>query len=140
MQAADLCGGRSVLELPVVLHDLLSERLDEYLSGLSGSPDPALVATAIVSNIEGVAEDLVEDIDDELAEGLVARLESSGELDGSLAEVLEEVFETDDDFDYSAEEVVSLIERLCEVEWTHPDEDEEVVVGLVGSSLVEDDI
>lgn len=109
-----------MMQLPHGMRDALVEQLDEYFDAQSGSPDGETVASYVIELIGTVAEELkVEDGDE-----IILKLESSGEMEASLLELLEEEFESNDEFEYTGEEIVSLIEKVCEVEWTTKDEDD----------------
>ncbi|MFZ5479897.1 MAG: hypothetical protein ACOZNI_24245 [Myxococcota bacterium] len=110
-----------MIQLPHEMRDSLVEQLDEYLDAQSTAPDGETVASFVVELIGTVAEELKLDDGDEV----VLKLETSGELDASLLELLEEEFESNDEFEYTGEEIVSLVEKVCDVEWTTKDEDEE---------------
>ena len=58
------------------------------------------------------------------ADEIILKLESSGELEAGLSEDLEEEFESNDEFEFTGEEVVSLLEKLCDLEWAAGDDDE----------------
>ena len=103
-----------MMQLPHGMRDALVEQLDEYFDAQSGSPDGETVASYVIELIGTVAEELkVEDGDE-----IILKLESSGEMEASLLELLEEEFESNDEFEYTGEEIVSLVEKVCEVEWT----------------------
>lgn len=109
-----------MMQLPHGMRDALVEQLDEYFDAQSGSPDGETVASYVIELIGTVAEELkVEDGDE-----IILKLESSGEMEASLLELLEEEFESNDEFEYTGEEIVSLVEKVCEVEWTTKDEDD----------------
>jgi len=102
------------------MRDSLVEHLDEYLEAHSGSPDGEVVAAYVIDLLGSVAEEMkVEE-----AEEIVLKLESSGELEASLQELLEEEFESNEELEYTGEEIVSLIEKVCDVEWTTADDDD----------------
>ncbi|MBM4391994.1 MAG: hypothetical protein FJ090_12805 [Deltaproteobacteria bacterium] len=111
-----------MMQLPHEMRDTLVETLDEYLEAQTGNPEPESVAAYVVELLCTVADEMKLDDADEI----VLRLESSGELDASLVEMLEEEFESNEDFEYTGEEIVSLVEKVCDVEWTTKDDDEEV--------------
>jgi hypothetical protein len=92
------------------MRDDLVDEIDEYLDAIAASPDPEAVALFVIEVLETHAED--EGIDD-----LVATLEEEGEVDGTLAEALEEEMRSNDEFEFTGEEVVSLVERMCGLEW-----------------------
>lgn len=110
-----------MIQLPHEMRDTVVEQLDEYLESQSGSPDGESVAAYVIELLGTVAEELKVDDADEI----VLKLETSGELEASLQELLEEEFERDDELEFTGEEIVSLIEKVCDVEWTTKDDEEE---------------
>lgn len=109
-----------MIQLPHDMRDTLVEQLDEYLEAHSGSPDGEVVAAYVIELLGTVAEELkVEE-----SEEIVLKLESSGELEASLQELLEEEFESNEELEYTGEEIISLIEKVCDVEWTTADDDD----------------
>lgn len=108
-----------MVELPHEMRELLVERLDDFISDLTDSTDFESIAHSIIKAIQHTADEA----EYEKAEEVIARLETSGELEGSLVEVLEEHFEAEEEFDYTGEDLVSLLEKLCEIEWADLDED-----------------
>ncbi len=111
-----------MMQLPHEMRDTLVETLDEYLEAQTGNPEPESVASYVVELLGTVSEEMKVDDADEI----VLKLESSGELDASLVEVLEEEFESNEDFEYTGEEIVSLVEKVCDVEWTTKDDEDDV--------------
>ena len=109
-----------MMQLPSDMRDTLVEQLDEYLDAHASSPDAEAVASYVVELIGTVAEELKLDDADEI----ILKLESSGELEAGLSEVLEEEFESNDEFEFTGEEVVSLLEKLCDLEWAAGDDDD----------------
>jgi len=103
------------VQLPTSLRDLLVEGLDGYLENFSRSPDAEAVANYVVEELEVWADD--DGFDD-----VVAALEESGSLDTDFIEALEGEMSSNDEFEYTGEEIVSLMERLCDVVWI-PDDD-----------------
>lgn len=103
-----------MMQLPHEMRDTLVEQLDEYFDAQGGSLDGEVVAAYVIELIGTVAEELKIDDGDEI----ILKLESSGEMEASLLELLEEEFESNDEFEYTGEEIVSLVEKVCEVEWT----------------------
>ncbi len=101
--------------LPYSMREALVDDIDEFLGSFSGDPEPEQVATYIVEQLETYADD--EGIDD-----LVATLEEEGELEASLQETLESEMGSNDEFEYTGEEVISLLERVCGIEWEDEDE------------------
>lgn len=112
-----------MISLPHDMRDNLVEHLDEYLEAHSASPDGEAIAAYVIELLGTVAEEFkVPDADE-----IVLKLESSGELEATLQEVLEEEFESNEEMEYTGEEIVTLIEKACEVEWATAEdaEDEE---------------
>ena len=106
------------MQLPSSMRESLVDEVDEYLEAFSSDPDPEQVAVYLVELLETFADD--EGIDD-----LLANLEEEGELDGTLQEVLEGEMSSNDEFEYTGEELVSLLERLCGIEWAEDPDDED---------------
>jgi hypothetical protein len=107
-----------MIQLPQDMRDMLVERIDERI-------ETGDVVEEIEDFIAGILEILplvAEDCDVDGAEDLVAALESSGDLDISLAECLQEQYERNLDDGMSGEEIVSFVEKLCEIEWSEPDD------------------
>ena len=107
-----------MMQLPHEMRDTLVEQLDEYFDAHGGSPDGEVIAAFVIELIGTVAEELKVDDGDEI----ILKLESSGEMEASLLELLEEEFESNEEFEYTGEEIVSLLEKVCEVEWTTKDD------------------
>lgn len=110
-----------MMQLPHEMRDTLVEQLDEYFDAQSGAPDGETVASYVIEVIGTVAEEMK--LDDGVE--IILKLESSGEMDASLLELLEEEFESNDEFEYTGEEIISLVEKVCEVEWTTKDEEDD---------------
>lgn len=109
-----------MMQLPHELRDTVVEQLDEYLESQNGTPDAEAVAAFVVELLGTAAEDLkIGDADE-----IVLKLETSGELDASLLEMLEEHLESSEDMEMTAEEILGLIEKVCDVEWTTKDDDD----------------
>ena len=106
------------MQLPNSMRDKMVDDLDEYLEAVSASPDTEAIASYVIELLETYAEDA--GIDD-----VVATLEEESTLDGTLVETIEEEMSSNDEFEYTGEEIVSLVEKVCDVEWTTKDEDEE---------------
>ena len=106
------------MELPQSLRDSLVEELDEYLDALGSDPSAEAVANYVIELLEAFADE--EGLDD-----LLVDLEESGELDEPLVELLEAEMESNDEFEYTGEEIVSLLEAMCAIEWGAGGEDDE---------------
>ncbi|MBN1337017.1 MAG: hypothetical protein JXB39_13750 [Deltaproteobacteria bacterium] len=106
-----------MIDLPQEMRDLLVEQLDEYIEGAAGSLEPESLAQEIVDRIQGVGEDC----EVEAVEDIVAALETSGDLDASLMELLTEQLEQEDLEDLTGEDLVAMVEKVCEIEWSDED-------------------
>ena len=106
------------MQLPYSMRESLVDDIDEFLGAFSSDPEPEQVATYLIEHLETFADD--EGIDD-----IVPTLEEEGELEGSLQEALESEMGSNDEFEFTGEEIVSLFERLCGVEWADADDDDE---------------
>ena len=106
------------MQLPNSMRDNMVDDLDEYLEAVSASPDTEAIAAYVIELLETYAEDA--GIDD-----IVAGLEEETALDGSLSETIEEEMSSNDEFEYTGEEIISLLERLCEIEWVEGDGDDD---------------
>lgn len=100
------------------IREALVNDLEEFLGNLPDDPDPEMVASFIIEQLEVMA-------DERGIEDIVSGLEDSGSLDGPLQDALEEEMRSNDDFEYTEEECVSLLEELCAIDW---DEDEDEAV------------
>lgn len=109
-----------MMQLPHELRDTVVEQLDEYLESQNGTPDAEAVAAFVVDLLGSAAEDLkLDDADD-----IVLKMETSGELEASLLELLEEHFESSEEMEFTAEDILALIEKVCDVEWTTKDDED----------------
>jgi hypothetical protein len=109
-----------MMQLPHELRDTVVEQLDEYLESQNGTPDAEALAAFVVELLGTASEDLkIDDADD-----IVLKLETSGELEASLLELLEEHFESSEDTEFAAEDILALIEKVCDVEWTTKDDED----------------
>lgn len=106
------------MQLPNSMRDALVDELDEYLGAFASDPDPEAVAAYVIELLETFADE--EGLDD-----IVPSLEEGGALDGPLHDALETEMSSNDEFEYTGEEVVSLLERVCDIEWDGGDEDDD---------------
>ena len=106
------------MELPQSLREALTNELEEFLGNLPDDPDPELVAGFIVEQLEVFA-------DERGIEDIVVSLEESGALEESLLESLESEMGSNEDFEFTEEECVELLEDMCEIEWMDDDTDED---------------
>ena len=102
------------MQLPTSFREDLVEDLDSYLENYGSNPDSEAVAAFVVEMIEAFA-------DEEGYDDLLGDLEEAGAIDGTLQEALEAEFESNDEFEFTGEEVTSLLEKLAAIVW---DEDE----------------
>ena len=106
-----------MVELPTSMRELLVDQLDTYCENLDEATDTDALAEAVVEILEVVANE-VGGVD---PEEIVSKLEMSGELDASLVEVLESHFASSTSLEFTGEEIVALLEKVCEIEWTDPE-------------------
>lgn len=97
------------MQLPVTFRDSLVEQLDDVLSAYDSGADPEIVAGFLLEFVEAYG-------DEQGYDDIIDTLEEEGTIDGSLATALEDEFATSD-LEVTAEEAVSLFEKLCGIEW-----------------------
>jgi len=97
--------------------ETLVDELDELLEAYGNTPDPEPVGDFLIEQIELYADEY--GVDD-----ILIKLEESGELEAPFKEVLESEMSSNDEFEYTGEEIVSLLERLCNIEWDDVDVDD----------------
>ena len=116
-----------MIELPQKMRDGLVEQIESYIES-NGGGDPEALAEYTVTVIQSAAEE------HQVADGtdIISQLEASGELEGGLDEVLQEAVENAGDVELTAEEVISIVEKLCEIGWVTPDDEEEEKEGPAG--------
>jgi hypothetical protein len=108
-----------MIHLPDEMRDILVEQLDDFLeSNDEADADLEDLASGVVEVIQSAAAE----IDYRQAEDIAALLESSGDLDTSLSDILSEQFDRAYADGMTGEELVSFLEKACEIEW---DEDGE---------------
>ena len=106
------------MELTLNSRETLVEELDEYLAALPSHPNPETVAIYLIEQLELIGEE--EGVDE-----IIHKLEYEGGVDGSLLEVMEIEMETADEFEWTGEEIVTLLERLVGISWFDEDEDDD---------------
>lgn len=106
------------MQLPTSLRESLVEEIDEYLEAFSSDPEPEATVTFVIELLEAWA-------DEEGYDDLLIELEESGALDEPLADALESEISSNDEFEFTGEEIVSLLETLCAIEWDEDDDDGE---------------
>lgn len=97
--------------------ETLVDELDELLEAYGSNPDPEPIADFLIDQLEMYADE--HSIDD-----ILIALEEDGELDAPLREVLETEMASNDEFRFTGEEVVSLLDRLCNIVWDEVGEEE----------------
>ena len=108
-----------MIDLPQEMRDMLVEQLDEYFEGMEDVPEASEVAAYVVDLVQESAQECeVEQADD-----IVGLLESSGDLEASLTDMLSEHLENLDLEALSAEDVVGVVEKICEIEWGSEDDE-----------------
>ena len=107
------------MQLPTTFRESLVEQLDDVLGAYDSAADPEIVAGFLIEFIEAYG-------DEEGLEDIIDHLEEIGTIDGSLSATLEAEFESSD-MDVTAEEAVSIFEKLCDIDWT--DDDTEADLG-----------
>ena len=101
------------MDLPNAVREKLVMSVDEYLETVNDDPDAGSLAEYIISTISNHAEEAgVED-----AEDLIINIEEEAALDESLVETLEYEFSNNDEIGLTGEEIVSLLEKVCGLEW-----------------------
>jgi hypothetical protein len=121
-----------MIELPGSLKEVLIERIDEQIDA-KGASAPKQWFEALLVGLEAAAEEL----DEDLGENLVSKLEDSGELEQSLSKELQDQFEGLTDI--TGEEIIRILNSVCEVAWIDEDGDDEIAKGFMESDGYEDD-
>ena len=121
-----------MIELPGSLREVLVERIDEEIEAHSAS-NPKEWIEALLTGLEAAAEEL----DEDLGENLIKNLEESGELEQSFADEMEE--NLDDLEEGSGEDLVRIMDGICEIAWINEDGDEEIAKGFMESDGYEDE-
>ncbi len=107
------------MELPNAVREKLVMSVDEYLETVNEDPDAGSLAEYVIATISNHAEEAgVED-----AEDLIINIEEEAALDESLVETLEYEFSNNDEIGLTGEEIVSLIEKVCGIEWEDREDD-----------------
>jgi hypothetical protein len=121
-----------MIELPGSHKEVLIERIDEQIDA-KGASAPKQWFEALLVGLEAAAEEL----DEDLGENLVSKLEDSGELEQSLSKELQDQFEGLTDI--TGEEIIRILNSVCEVAWIDEDGDDEIAKGFMESDGYEDD-
>ena len=106
------------MTLPHSIREALVESLDNYFEALGGEPDAEAASAYTIELLEEHGDE--EGIDD-----IILTLEDEGGLDGSLQTVIEEEISSNAEFECTGEEIVSLLERLCGLEWENAEGDDD---------------
>ena len=121
-----------MIELPGSLRDLLCESIDEELE-TSGADDPDGWVHCLLVGLDAAAEEL----DEDLGENLVQKLEESGELEQSLSKELVEQFE--DLVEPAGDDLIRILDSICEVAWINEDGDDQIAKGFMESDGYEEE-
>jgi len=123
-----------MIELPGSLREFLILHIEDELDADTGGPESW--TSAVVSGLEALAEE----IDEEVGENLIPRLEESGELEGKLANLLPEVLRGLKVSDPTADNLVNILNKLCEIAWINEEADDEIARSFMdGSDGYEDE-
>jgi hypothetical protein len=123
-----------MIELPGSLRDFFVLQIEDELDSDSGDPDNW--TNAVLVGLDALAEE----IDQEVGENLVPKLEESGELEVKLVEQLPEAFSDLEGSDPTAEDLVGVLDKLCDIAWINEEGDDEIARGFMdGSDGYEDD-
>ena len=122
-----------MVELPYSLRVLLVEAINEYCERMDPGTDSDVTAEAVVEQLETVAEE-ISSVD---AEDIIPSLEATMENGHSLVIALSDHLEATDQSELSGEELMALVEKFCEIEWTDADGEEEGA-GFFGDEVDED--
>ncbi len=120
-----------MIELPGSLREFVVERIEDELAGDS---DVKEWIRCVMSGLDALAEEM----DEEEGENLIPNLEVSGELEDSLAKVLTEHY--GQLTDPSGDELLSVVDKVCEVAWIDEEDDDEIARDFLdGSDSFEDE-
>jgi hypothetical protein len=109
-----------MISLPQEYRHLLEEQLDEYLESVEETSD----ATGMVQDIMELLQSVAGECEVDVRGGdIVAYMENEGEIEDGLFDILLDELEEEDLEDFTAEDLIALLEKIVEIEWV--DEDEE---------------
>lgn len=117
-----------MIELPQQWRVFLVQSLDEFLGELDDTDDTDAITEVVTERIEDVATE----VNGVEAEDLLSQFEAQLANSSSLAGALSDVIDSDADFDFTGEAIVSTIEQLCEIEYIQSDVEHDTA-GLFGS-------
>ena len=121
-----------MIELPGSLRELLRERVEEELD-TSKADSPETWICSLFIGLDAAAEEL----DEDLGENLVLKLEESGELELGLAKELQA--QCGSLSEPSADDLIRLMDVVCEVAWIDEDDDDQIAKGFMESDGHEDE-
>jgi hypothetical protein len=121
-----------MIELPGSLRELLRERVEEELD-TSNADSPEKWIGSLFIGLDAAAEEL----DEDLGENLILKLEESGELENGLAKELQA--QCGSLTDPSADDLIRLMDTVCEVAWIDEDDDDQIAKGFMESDGYEDE-
>jgi len=108
-----------MIELPQEYRDLLEEQLDEYLD----SSDEARDAASMVQDVVGLLQRVAVECEVEIPGGdVVVYLETEGELEDGIFDLLLEELEEENLEDFTGNNLMSLVEKIVEIEWVDEDQ------------------
>lgn len=123
-----------MVELPGSLRDFFILQIEEELDPAKSGP--VNWTRAVIMGLDALAEE----IDQDIGENIVPKLEESGELEGKLKNLLAEAFTELEGSDPTAEDMVNVLDKLCEIAWINEDGDDEIAKGFMdGNENLDDD-
>jgi hypothetical protein len=106
--------GKNMLEFPREMRDLIVESLDEYTKSADGELSASEFAEFVAETFVSTAEECGVDESD----GLLNQLAESGELKTPFLEVLTSAFANLELREILSEEILEVVEELCDLDWT----------------------
>jgi hypothetical protein len=123
-----------MIELPGSLREFLIQHIEEGLDPDKDSPENW--TRSVISGLDALAEE----VDQEVGENLVPRLEESGELESKLVTLLPEAYGELEGSDPTADDLVAVLDKLCEIAWINEEADDEIARGFMdGTDGYEDE-
>lgn len=123
-----------MIELPGSLREFFILQIEDELDPINGGPKNW--SDAVLRGLDALAEE----IDQEVGENLVPKLEESGELESKLLVLLPEAYADLTGSDPTADDLVGVLDKLCEIAWINEDGDDEIARGFMdGTDGYEDD-
>jgi len=109
-----------MIELPQEYRDLLEERLDEYLDSTDDTGDAAGMVQDLIELLQRVALECEVEIP---GGDVVAHLENESELEDGLFDLLLEELEEENLEDFTGNNLLTLVEKIIEIDWVDQDQD-----------------